>query len=525
MLRDDADWGAVGVKEGSRLMMMGTADAPPTAPSAPPVFAEDLGGGPGGGPGGASDGEGEDGMGGGGGGGGPPPAAGGGLANLGNTCYLNATVQCLARVPELKDALRALGGGAGGAASSALAPPDAAAAARLARAAGQAFTALEAARGGTVEPSPLLAALRARFPQFAQAGPGGVPAQQDAEECWSQLLFALRDALPGGGEGGAGAAAGPPPPPSPSPPALVDRLFGVQTAATLTCAPTGETAPHAGAALALKCVITGEVNHVTEGLALALKEDREAASPALGGQLAPWAGDSRITRLPPYLTVQLARFFYKVEAQQKAKILRKVTFPLALDLHDLCSPQYQAALAGPRAAAQAAADAAAGLAGDRGSNATAKEVPLTAKDVAEAAAKAKQAEAEERGGGGSREAAAAGTDAPAADAAPAAAAPAGPSPYAGQLTGKYELVAVLTHKGRSADSGHYVSWARLPDEEEAAAGAGAGPPAPPAPKKAKPSSSAAAWIQYDDDTLSPRTPEEVLALSGGGDWHMAYLLL
>ncbi|XP_028107783.1 ubiquitin carboxyl-terminal hydrolase 6-like [Camellia sinensis] len=30
------------------------------------------------------------------------------------------------------------------------------------------------------------------------------------------------------------------------------------------------------------------------------------------------------------------------------------------------------------------------------------------------------------------------------------------------LTGIYDLVAVLTHKGRSADSGHYVDWARDP---------------------------------------------------------------
>jgi uncharacterized UBP type Zn finger protein len=29
-----------------------------------------------------------------------------------------------------------------------------------------------------------------------------------------------------------------------------------------------------------------------------------------------------------------------------------------------------------------------------------------------------------------------------------------------QLTGIYDLVAVLTHKGRSADSGHYVAWVK-----------------------------------------------------------------
>jgi uncharacterized UBP type Zn finger protein len=29
-----------------------------------------------------------------------------------------------------------------------------------------------------------------------------------------------------------------------------------------------------------------------------------------------------------------------------------------------------------------------------------------------------------------------------------------------QFTGIYDLVAVLTHKGRSADSGHYVAWVK-----------------------------------------------------------------
>ena len=43
--------------------------------------------------------------------------------------------------------------------------------------------------------------------------------------------------------------------------------------------------------------------------------------------------------------------------------------------------------------------------------------------------------------------------------------------------GKYELCAVLTHKGRSADSGHYVSWVKQDD---------------------------GSWIQFDDDQLIPR---------------------
>lgn len=64
--------------------------------------------------------------------------------------------------------------------------------------------------------------------------------------------------------------------------------------------------------------------------------------------------------------------------------------------------------------------------------------------------------------------------------------------------GHYELMGVVTHKGRSADSGHYIGWVR---------------------KEAGSSQ----WWKYDDDTVSEVTTADILNLKGGGDWHTAYL--
>ena len=66
----------------------------------------------------------------------------------------------------------------------------------------------------------------------------------------------------------------------------------------------------------------------------------------------------------------------------------------------------------------------------------------------------------------------------------------------GRDTGNYELVAVVTHKGRSAEGGHYVGWVHSRGDE---------------------------WLCFDDDIVTTVKVDEILQLRGGGDWHTAYM--
>jgi ubiquitin carboxyl-terminal hydrolase 14 len=165
--------------------------------------------------------------------------------------------------------------------------------------------------------------------------------------------------------------------------------------------------------------------------------------------------------------------------QQKAKILKKISYGLELDVYDNCSEELKKTLDGPRAALKAQLDS---------------KVAKPALPAADAAAggdavmtDASSESKDKEGGDGE-----------------------------GGLTGKYELIAVLTHKGRSADSGHYVAWVR---QEGGYSVKEALYP------KGKAQAKGNTWVLFDDDELSIKTDEDVLGLSGGGDWHMAYLLL
>ena len=79
--------------------------------------------------------------------------------------------------------------------------------------------------------------------------------------------------------------------------------------------------------------------HFHRAAALLLPEQAalESGTLAENGDLAV-QGSSAISRLPRYLTAQMVRFFYKVDTQQKAKILRKVIPNPILTAMLICPP-------------------------------------------------------------------------------------------------------------------------------------------------------------------------------------------
>eukprot|EP00126_Sphaerothecum_destruens_P001705 Sdes_comp15116_c0_seq2m3925 len=161
VLKDDSNWKDLRIQEGHSFMLMGTpGEVIPAPPVEKTVFMEDLN---------------ERQL-------AAVSNSPGGLENLGNTCYMSAVVHCLRSIPELCRELRniKISGADSGAGLTV------------------AFSALcETLQNSKQAISPILFCqmLRTVFPLFAQQGPNNQPLQQDAEECWTQLVRVLSENL------------------------------------------------------------------------------------------------------------------------------------------------------------------------------------------------------------------------------------------------------------------------------------------------------------------------------------------
>ncbi|CDJ53809.1 ubiquitin carboxyl-terminal hydrolase, putative [Eimeria brunetti] len=292
-----------------------------------------------------------------------------------------------------------------------------------------------------------------------------------------------------------------------------------------------------------------------------------AAAAAGGNAAAAAAADgeetlirsNKIKSLSLYLILHFMRFEWKMGGteSEKAKICRSVKFGQTLDMFAFCTKELQESFKVGRAitALRRERDAAAGAAANAAAAAPAAAAgaPGAAAAAPAAANGSSSGAAGATGGSAAAGAGAAEGAADAADDAAAAAAAAAAAKREAELlllagkpcpTGTYQLLSVVTHQGRYADSGHYVGWGRAggaeapqearkeekkkeeqqqqqqgqqqQEEEGGAAATG------PAAKKQK---NVIMWRKFDDDKVT-EIPWESIDLAGGrSDYHVAYLLL
>lgn len=525
-LKDDQDMSKLGFKPNQVLRMMGTPAAGAQAlmkPTEQPKFLEDMTK--------AEAAQSE----------GATPA---GLQNLGNTCYMNSTLQTLRAIPELQQELLSYepapsagtpGGGLGDLSQFGLgglgSSGDLTASLR------DLYREMSETQEG-FPPLMFLNAFRTAFPQFAEKSRDGRGyAQQDAEEAWSQLVTTLKTKLKPSGQAQTDGTPRK---------AFVDEYMGGKFENHEEC--LDPAAIEAGEKpqrkvdevfYSLKChVASKEVSHLSEGVTAALSSTYSKNSPTLARD-AEYRQTSKISRLPKYLPVHYVRFFWKTNVNKKAKILRRVTFPHELDCVEYCTDDLRKKLlpvrdkvrelrkeevdverARKRQKRQKDAEDRDQAVKGKGLATEEKSKPINASSSSNAGAS--KAEKTADGEVEALEGEVFKTDAEieaerayqileAKKALLSAVDQDLVKDKGSNQTGLYELRGVVTHQGASADSGHYTAYVKKEGRKNT--------------KTGKREAEDGKWWWFNDEKVSEVDGEKIETLAGGGESHSALILL
>lgn len=452
-----------------------------------------------------------------------------GLQNLGNTCYLNSTIQMLRAIPELQqnlakytissesnDASNILRDLSMVGFGNLIGPSDVVLSLK------DLFQRMSETQEG-FQPYSFLNTLRKKFPQFAEKSKSNNGyAQQDAEEAWSQIVHQIREKLKIKGEVNNEIS-------------FVDKYMAGSFYSSTQC--DEQAALDAGEEvtkcdepfLKLDCHINANINHLRDGILAGLEQKLEKHSSILSRDTT-YTKKSQISRLPKYLTVHFVRFFWKRESQKKVKIMRKVTFPEELDVVEFCTDELKKTLIPIR---------------DK-----VREIRKDEEDMERARKRQKRIDdkkiADEKSGtmdstsnpaiqlnkdskkkkpedtNNIMEDVVCKTDAEIEAERVAAILSAKREVHSivksqnlsddgANNSGLYELRGIVTHQGASADGGHYTSFIKKQG--------------PLDPKTGQRGAEDGKWWWFNDDKVSEVEAEKIKTLAGGGESHSALILL
>jgi len=245
-----------------------------------------------------------------------------GLENLGNTCYLNSTVQAIRACKDFKTDMKNWVKNTPAQQSELLGmSPDG-----LARTFGSTLAQMDM-REEPFVPNRFVGTLRREFPRFAETSTktGGY-IQHDADEFLVELLNKINQHVTCTDNRGNYVGK------------IVDHYFTGEYLTTQSCDESkDETQTVKEPFLKLQCFVDKSINYLGDGIESRLVEKIEKNSMQLGRN-AVWTQERRIAKLPPLLIVQIMRFFWKANINKSCKIKRKVAFPKRLDVQNFCAP-------------------------------------------------------------------------------------------------------------------------------------------------------------------------------------------